>query len=84
MFELQLKNIPKLEELRNGAPSETKICTQCNHPKDIEAFGWRYCYEERLEICKYCRNANAKAARQLKQFVKFNAMTVMSWKPKNV
>ena len=79
MFTLNLKDIPKLEELIQ-APSETEICTQCGHPKDIEAFGWRYCYEQRLEICKYCRNQNAKRDNRLKKFKKFNAVTVMKWR----
>jgi len=73
-------NIPVLKEVTH-APSETKICTGCKYPKDINAFGWRYCYEERLTVCKYCRNKQAKAANLLKRFKKFNALTVMKWTP---
>lgn len=78
MFALNIKDVPKLEEILK-APSETKICTACGHPKDIEAFGWRYCYTERLEICKYCRNRTAKVDRIKKRFKEFNKLTMMKW-----
>ena len=78
MFSLKLSEIPSVADAFK-APSETKICTQCGHDKDINAFGWRYCYEQRLEICKYCRNANAKLANRIKKFKQFNKLTMMKW-----
>ena len=75
---LALKEIPSITD---GVPEsiETKICTSCGLAKDINAFGWRYCYIERLTACKYCRNRQAKLDATKKRFKSFNKLSVMKW-----
>ena len=80
MFELNLKHIPKLEEIIKVPSDETQYCTNCEIEHPIEDFGWRYCYEERLTSCKKSRNKQAKIDKKKKQFIKFNTPTMMSWK----
>ena len=75
---LNLQEIPKLEE-QPLIPKEEQICTQCAKKKDVDDFGWRYCYVQRLEICKTCRNSNAKRATRVAKFARFNSVTMMKW-----